>query len=150
VILIVIGNALLVKLLLSLSELSKSYNLTTLILNSVSHNRHRPKTPKSPVHDDNQSAEPLGPSIFQSNRFRPSMGKIIPHYCDLHLLLSCVPRTDRDAQNLQARQSGKVAVDLNPPQLVNVVEVWIDVRNGKSGQWAAFTIDQGVKITPIT
>jgi hypothetical protein len=84
-----------------------------------------------------------------ANIFRPALGRSFLHFIDLHLLLSILPKSERDAR-IKYKQEGedRIAPSLLgiTPELVNVLEIIADRHSSRIGRWAAFRIERGLEL----
>ncbi|PVH94656.1 hypothetical protein DM02DRAFT_633532 [Periconia macrospinosa] len=106
--------------LLTLSNLSKQYNLHTILVNPChpfrpsshrpnAHQQHQqqqqqpPGRPPTTTTTTSTQPQPTPPSIFPSTNLIPSLlPDLLPQYLDLHLLISHVPRGRNDAKVVYA------------------------------------------------
>lgn len=93
-----------------------------------------------------QSTAPEQPSIFASNQSRPALAKALAPSVDLHILVSLLPKSKRDAQALYARFDSGSGTRV---KLVPVLEVIVDRWNDRTGRWCAFDIAQNGSLVSI-
>jgi hypothetical protein len=147
----------------SFTNLTRQYNITSVVLNSVIQNRaSNPLKSKdedeviptsTPWMQESKDIFHLSnhPSIFISNSVKPALGRSFSHYIDIHILLSRLPRRRLDARLVYAGTGvGPPRNDI-PPQaeMVNVAEVIIDRWDGRIGRWCGFTIDDGIVLNTV-
>ncbi|KAL1600783.1 hypothetical protein SLS60_007171 [Paraconiothyrium brasiliense] len=137
------AQALTSSFMLTLSHLTRNYNLQTLLCNpSVP---PRPPTKKANPNEETRRQPPPPPSIFASNKSVPALVGILSPYLDLSLLVERMPRRKMDARAVytdgEAVQRVKRAVEM-----VDVIEVMSDRWGGRSGGWGTFVCgERGVK-----
>ncbi|KAI9700986.1 MAG: hypothetical protein M1820_006631 [Bogoriella megaspora] len=78
-------------------------------------------------------SQPQLPSIFSSNKVVPMLNPSLDAAVDMHLLVSKLPRGERDARVWYGKGGGKV-------ELVRVVEVLLDRREGREGRWGSWVV----------
>ena len=128
-----------VPFLRSLANLTQTHDLITILISGTlsqgsdtTQQAPIPPNPSPSVKDSHQY------SIFSSNTVRPALGRSFPYYVDLHLLLSSLPKTAKDAQALY--RSSHLLGRTNKSETVNVLEVAADRYGDMFGRWASFSI----------
>jgi hypothetical protein len=133
----------------SLADLTRTFNLTTLIINGVI----MPRIRQAPTEAQNPMAKETepSPSIFMANSAWPALGRSFVHYLDLHLLLSVLPKSERDARIMYGNAGGdkRSGLPMGSAETVNVIEVLADRYDGRTAQWAAFMIDDGIELKAV-
>jgi hypothetical protein len=132
--------------------MTKDFNFISLIVNGIV--RHQQKDNAAQETNMAQMQAATGnnvwntPSIFMANNFRPALGRSFLHVVDLHLLLSVLPKSERDARIKCDRYGEDKVPDLLgiAPKTVNVMEVIMDRYDARVGRWAAFRIERGLEL----
>jgi hypothetical protein len=102
------AHALLQNLSCTLTTHCRTTGTLALLLNSTlpisTYRKPRPAHPDD--HTPNKRTRPsrltLSPSVFSSCPIRPALGRVFADFCTLHLMISPVPKTARDAAILHA------------------------------------------------
>jgi hypothetical protein len=101
----------------TLHTLSQTHNILTILLNSF-------KTPFASHQNQNQQPPsrvsiPKNPiSVFAATTSRPALGRLFSDLCALHLLITHVPKTAKDAELLYASPPDPDGADEEPRPLM--------------------------------
>lgn len=141
------ASALLTSFLRSLSQLTRSHNLSTILINAAI---NVPSIPPS----KNQSPGRGGPhmknpyaSIFASaGHLQPALSPLLPSHVDLHLLITTQPLTRQDAATQQSfSKASSMQARSSSCESVSVIEVLSDRYANRIGRWAALCVnDAGI------
>ncbi|KAF2665051.1 P-loop containing nucleoside triphosphate hydrolase protein [Microthyrium microscopicum] len=135
-----------------LAELTRKFGLTTLVINGVVMPRIRQLPDQGGLNPTARVQEP-SPSIFAANTVRPALGRSFAHYLDLHLLLSVLPKSERDARIVYGGNKGDDSKErgqsMGTAEMVNVVEVLADRYSDRTRQWTAFRIEEGIELNSV-
>ncbi|KAF2817336.1 uncharacterized protein BDZ99DRAFT_493178 [Mytilinidion resinicola] len=118
------AHAMLASLMRDLSQLARSHNLTSLVINSGI-TRRPPPTPADGSHPDGpDTASALQnyctSSAFEACTTHPALGKTFPFLVDIHFMVSKLPREKRGAE------------------MAHVIEILSDGWDGRAGRLGFF------------
>jgi hypothetical protein len=140
------ANSLLSTTLRTVSNLTHTYNLTSILLNpslparteastlssSTPHTASHPRIPTPPHPPQNHPNVPtVMPSIFSSTTTIPMLGTTFLRALDVHLLISRLPRKRKDVRGFYAGRRDTV-------EGLSVVELVEDRSSGAVGGWGSF------------
>ncbi len=125
----------------TLTHLTRSHSVSVVLLNVAVSSKPFVSQP-APASDEAAAAAALSApydrsSIFASVTLRPALGKTFPYFLDLHLFVSTWPG-GRDEEELRGDTGN-----------VHVIEVLVDVFDGRLGRWAPFLVEGGCKMKEL-
>ncbi|KAL9094625.1 MAG: hypothetical protein Q9165_003185 [Trypethelium subeluteriae] len=163
------GHDILITFIRSLRHLARTYNACVLLLNNASPSTSTFPTPGisptttttgRPTGSGYETGRTTGtqplPSIFASNQSVPMLGAVLAGAVDVHVLISKLPRSVKDARMYYGGNGVEGGVRARGGEtregiaFVRVLEVLLDREEGLEGRWGAFVVGRdGVGIEGV-